>query len=124
VTVRGRFDTKPYLDVASSLYSTSFQSAEASSHWIVGKLKTHGIDAANSTITDATAGIGGNTMSFIRHFRRVNAVECQLNRRDFLTYNLELAAATSKGKHNWLIYTGDYRKYMDTLKRGYGASNK
>ena len=40
------------------------------------------------TITDATAGIGGNTISFSKKFKKVNSIELNKNRFSFLKNNI------------------------------------
>lgn len=46
-------------------------------------------------ITDATAGVGGNTISFEKHFCKVNAVENDLLRYNYLVNNMKVYNATS-----------------------------
>uniref|UniRef100_K3WXR2 Trimethylguanosine synthase n=1 Tax=Globisporangium ultimum (strain ATCC 200006 / CBS 805.95 / DAOM BR144) TaxID=431595 RepID=K3WXR2_GLOUD len=47
------------------------------------------------TITDATACIGGNTISFCDYFTHVNAVECDLIRCQMLQHNLGVLKKTN-----------------------------
>lgn len=47
----------------------------------------------DSSITDATACIGGNTFSFIKHFKYVKAIELDTNRCQILRSNLKLFKA-------------------------------
>ena len=49
--------------------------AEIISGIIIENLKILNINYENVTITDATAGIGGNTFSFLNLFKHVNSVE-------------------------------------------------
>lgn len=42
----------------------------------------------NSVITDATAGIGGNTLYFCKHFKSVNVIEVNNDLENTLKYNL------------------------------------
>ena len=46
-------------------------------------------------ITDATAGVGGNTISFEKHFGKVNAVEVDKVRFDYLVNNMSVYESTS-----------------------------
>jgi len=41
-------------------------------------------------ITDATAGVGGNTISFSKHFNYINAIEIDKRRYDFLVNNCRI----------------------------------
>ncbi len=47
-------------------------------------------DFSKYTITDATAGVGGNTISFCQNFGFVNAIEMNRKRFSYMTNNLEL----------------------------------
>ena len=48
------------------------------------------IDINNITITDATAGVGGNTISFCKHFKKVNSIEINIQRFEFLVNNINV----------------------------------
>ncbi len=48
------------------------------------------ININNITITDATAGVGGNTISFCKHFKNVNAIEINDTRYNFLVNNINV----------------------------------
>jgi 16S rRNA G966 N2-methylase RsmD len=48
------------------------------------------IDADKTIITDATAGVGGNTISFGMSFKSVNAIEIDKKRTDYLVNNLDI----------------------------------
>ena len=48
------------------------------------------IDINNITITDATAGVGGNTISFCKHFKNVNAIEINEKRYEYLLNNINV----------------------------------
>ncbi len=66
-----RGNTKPLQIVKESIYSiTHSRDAEFISQNIASEMKTK-----NLIITDATANVGGNTLSFAKHFTKVNAVE-------------------------------------------------
>jgi 16S rRNA G966 N2-methylase RsmD len=53
-------------------------------------LTLDGISASSCTITDGTACVGGNTVSFARYFAQVNAVEMDTNRCDMLFNNIQV----------------------------------
>ena len=64
----------------------------------------------NLTITDATAGVGGDTLHFSKHFKHVNAV-------DILEDNIKLVTENCKifGVTNVSTFTGDYTLLHNTL---------
>lgn len=53
-------------------------------------------------ITDATACIGGNTYSFSKYFKQINAIEIDFNRYQYLQNNIRILGTT-----NIDIYNGD-----------------
>ena len=48
------------------------------------------IDINNISITDATAGVGGNTLSFGMNFKTVNAIELDDTRYEYLINNINI----------------------------------
>lgn len=66
------------------------------------------------TITDATAHVGGNTLSFSRVFGRVNAVEVSSVYHECLVHNVRLYK-----RDNVSCFLGDYtdRAFIGTLKQ-------
>jgi len=56
----------------------------------------------NSTITDLTACVGGNTISFAKRFKHVNAVELNPGRFEMLKHNVAVAKL-----HNVDFFNGD-----------------
>lgn len=64
----------------------------------------------DAIITDATAGVGGNTLSFSHYFSCVNAIEIDSTRCDYLKSNLELYNIT-----NTITYNEDCTKILDTI---------
>lgn len=67
---------------------------------------------AQLDVVDATAGIGGNTLSFARHCRKVHAFELNFERWRMLRANVELLQLGPKVS----CYHGDFVTY---LKVGY-----
>ncbi len=83
----------------TSLYSVTDDEAadrmsKIISHWV-------GVDAV---VTDATACVGGNTASFARTFKHVNAVELSPVRSDMLLHNMSVLGLTDRVT----VYKGDY----------------
>ena len=64
------------------------------------------------TITDGTACVGGNSMSFCRYFKHVNAVERDAGRSAMLRNNLNVI-----GLKNFTIYTSDFVSTIPQYKQ-------
>lgn len=61
-----------------------------------------------STITNATASVGGNTLSFARTFRHVDAIELDPTRTDLLCQNLR-----AQGLHDKVqVWQGDALRFL------------
>lgn len=69
-----------------------------------------GLNYENAVITDATAGIGGNTFSFALMFKHVNSIEQDSNTFDMLRNNIDTYGFT-----NITYYNEDYLKIMNDL---------
>ena len=67
----------------------------------------------NLIITDATAGIGGNTLSFILNYGIVNSVELNKERYNYLVYNVNLYGL----QENVKFYCDDYTKILTKLNQ-------
>jgi len=52
-------------------------------------LNNFNLSSTNIVITDATAGVGGNTLSFANNFEYVNAIEINKLRCDYLRNNID-----------------------------------
>lgn len=70
-----------------------------------------GIIGEAATITDATACVGGNTISFAHHFAHVNSVELSAQRSRMLQNNVDVVGLHDKVT----VYNGDYTVLMNTL---------
>lgn len=72
------------------LYSISkYQDAKWISEIINNFLKSKNVNINDQSIIDSTAGIGGNTISFSKYFKKVYAVEINNIHYDVLINNLE-----------------------------------
>ncbi|MBA42501.1 MAG: hypothetical protein CMF62_00640 [Magnetococcales bacterium] len=88
------------------LYSiTDYKTANAISELIKDRVGN------NITITDATANVGGNTISFAKYFNKVNSVELENLHCDILKHNLK--AYELENKVN--IFCDDYLKTYPSL---------
>jgi 16S rRNA G966 N2-methylase RsmD len=66
----------------------------------------------NLVITDGCANVGGNTISFLKHFKFCNAVEYLELHSKMLQNNIKLYGFT-----NYKIYNDDYTKISNKLKQ-------
>lgn len=64
------------------------------------------------TITDACACVGSDTINFGKHFKKVNAIELDKTRYDFLNHNIKLS-----GLKNINTIKGDSLKHLNKLKQ-------
>lgn len=60
--------------------------------------------SCNSVITDATACIGGNSIFFIRDFKRVNLVEKDFKNFQILKLNTNCPESTFNCSYNWVKF--------------------
>jgi hypothetical protein len=65
------------------------------------------------TVTDATACVGGNTLSFARHFAHVNAVELSAQRARMLAHNAAVCGVGAKVS----VHHADYLQAMGALRQ-------
>lgn len=91
-------------------YMTKRTIAEIISSIIHYHLRIIKDDMNNITITDATAGIGGNTFSFAQWFKQVNAVECKSETYKLLKNNIDIYNYT-----NVDCICADYTKIFNQL---------
>jgi 16S rRNA G966 N2-methylase RsmD len=93
------------------LYSISkYNDAEWISNLIINFLKSKNIDSYGTSIIDATAGIGGNTISFSKYFLKIYSVE--INKVHYEVLNNNLDALSIK---NVQTYHNNFFKIIDNL---------
>ena len=63
-------------------------------------------------ITDATAGVGGNSISFADNFKLVNSIELDPNRFEYLKNNLSIYKLK-----NIKLYNSDFLQIISLLKQ-------
>lgn len=90
-----------------AVYSTSSYKAAD----LIGNIILNYI-SPDSTITDGTAGIGGNTAVFRKRFKNVNAVEIDDTRYDMLRHNMDICKT-----NNITFYHDNYLKVCRQLKQ-------
>lgn len=66
----------------------------------------------NITITDTTAGLGGNTISFSKNFYRVNSIEINSERFEMLKNNMKIY-----NFKNLKLYNKNFLNIIDDLKQ-------
>lgn len=82
--------SKLKIDSDSIYYISLREHAEQISSIISNHLLKLNIHKDDAVITDATAGVGGNTISFARNFKYVNAIEIDEKRTEFLHNNINV----------------------------------
>lgn len=108
--INSRFYKNLLLDEVGS-YSTSSEEIANIITKIVRKYVNY-----DSVITDATAGVGGNTISFAKSFSRVNAVELNYQSYNYLNKNIIAHKQESKIYTHNLNYIYNYYKfYQDVI---------
>lgn len=68
------------------------------------------IDPEDAVITDATSGVGGNTISFAMNFKKVNAIELDEQRCTYLRNNIDIYDLI-----NTKIYNDDCTKILPQI---------
>ena len=91
--------TKLLIDDGSMHYISTWNVAEKISHIIYEHLKQYDINPHNAVITDATAGVGGNTLSFCSYFSHIHAIEKDEQRFFYLQNNISLYNYTNITYH-------------------------
>jgi len=66
----------------------------------------------NLVITDATGGMGGNTISFSQYFKHVNSVELDEMHYEMLENNIRVF-----GANNIMLINGDYTREYKNIKQ-------
>ena len=79
---------------------------------IISRLIKKHINKENIIITDAMAGVGGNTLSFSSFFYYVISIELDKTRFNYLTSNINVYSKT-----NILCIQNDYLNIMNKLKQ-------
>jgi predicted RNA methylase len=69
--------------------------------------------ASEITITDCTAGLGGNTISFSENFKRVHSIEQESERLEFFKENIKYY--TGFDYNNITFYCGDFLEIIQNL---------
>ena len=105
--INNNFYTNLLLDEVGYYSATSEKIAK-----IITKLINKYVDK-KSIITDGTAGVGGNTISFAKFFKKINAVEINIDRFSYLQNNINL----HKQQDQINLYNMDYVTSYHMLKQ-------
>lgn len=98
------------IDDDSIHYISSRDYAEKITNIIKLHLETMNIDCDDIVITDATAGVGGDTISFSKNFKHVNAIEINNLRTQYLQNNITIYKC-----NNVTIINDDCENILHTL---------
>ncbi|CAF1114891.1 unnamed protein product [Adineta steineri] len=97
------------LDKVAQYSTTDMRTADKISEFIAN---LNGLEKDRIAITDGTACVGGNTSSFCKKFKHVQAIELNKTRYNMLRNNLKIL------KHeNVICYHGDYLEYLPNLQQ-------
>jgi 16S rRNA G966 N2-methylase RsmD len=100
------------IDDESIDYITSRDDANIMTNMIKQHLASYDLDVSKMSITDSTAGVGGNTLSFGQHFMHVNAIEINEQRCKYMQNNISVYDLD-----NITIYNDDCTKRLKTMKQ-------
>ena len=100
------------IDEESKYYISIREHAEQISLIIKDNIVKLGLSLNDIIVTDATAGVGGNAISFGKHFKRVNAIELDEIRVDYLKNNIDVYDLK-----NVDIFEGDCVKLLPNLEQ-------
>lgn len=84
----------------SIIYITTPDDAEQITKIIVNHILKYYPSTSTVNITDATAGVGGNTISFAQKFNQVNAIELNQERFNYLSNNINAYQINNVILHN------------------------
>ena len=89
------------MDETATFSVTDTATADTISEEVLARL---GSSARTAVITDGTACIGGNTLSFANKFTSVNSIELSTSRSEMLRYNVGLCCK----RPNTRVIHGDF----------------
>jgi hypothetical protein len=90
------------IDEDSVCYISVREHAEKISTIVLNYITKLGFNPKDVIVTDATACVGGNTLSFAKNFKKVNAIELDPLRASYLKNNINVY-----GIHNVEVFEGD-----------------
>ena len=99
------------IDSESVMFITIPEDAEKITNIIIQHLTKKGTNVAEAIITDSTAGVGGDTISFSSKFRYVNSIELDRERYNYLTNNVNAYKLK-----NVVLYCDDMMKIIPQIE--------
>ena len=102
---------KLLIDKESIHFISLKEDAEQISQIICECLQKHNKVALDCVITDATAGVGGNVISFSQFFKKIYAIEIDNKRCEYLINNLKIYDIT-----NVEIINGNCTEYLSQIE--------
>jgi 16S rRNA G966 N2-methylase RsmD len=102
---------KLLIDEESIMYITIPEYAEKITNIIAKHLSKIAIKPKDAYVTDATGGVGGDTISFARKFKYVNSIELDAKRFHYLTNNV-----STYGYKNVMVYNDNCIKLIDKIQ--------
>lgn len=99
------------IDLDSIYYISIREHAEKISTIIESYLNKLKIKSEDAVITDATAGVGGNSISFGLKFKKVNSIEIDKQREKYLKNNIDIY-----NLKNIKTFNGDCTKILDKIE--------
>ncbi|AYV81259.1 MAG: putative RNA methylase [Harvfovirus sp.] len=100
------------INLESIMYITIPYDAERITKIIRNHLEKFVAMCEEAVITDGTAGVGGNTISFVRNFKKVHAIELDQERFNYLCNNVNLYE-----QNNVKFYKGDSMEIIPKLEQ-------
>lgn len=98
------------IDKKSLYYISTYKIANRITSVVDSMIKQLKLNKNNISITDCCAGVGGNTISFAKYFKNVNAIEINKTRCEYLINNLQVYNL------NVNVYHGDFIKINKDIK--------
>lgn len=100
------------IDKESVHYISVRETASAITSIISQYMRTNWFMVSDDIVmTDITAGVGGNVISFGKHFKKVNAIEINKDRYEYLKNNIEIYGLT-----NIQVYNNDCIDIMNNIE--------
>jgi 16S rRNA G966 N2-methylase RsmD len=103
--------SKLKIDDESIYYISIREIAEKISSILIEHLALFNMHPQNTTVTDCTGGVGGDTLSFCKYFKFVHSIEIDKLRCEYLENNLEVY-----NYHNVKTYNADCTEIVGKIK--------
>lgn len=98
------------IDPDSKMYISLQKHADKITNILISNMNTVGLNPSDATVTDGTGGVGGNTLSLAKRFKKVYSIEMNKLRSEYLENNVKVY-----GYNNVVVINGDTTKVVFTL---------